>query len=256
MIVKIKKRSLLIAAVSLILLILVPIIYSQTQTPRKAGVGVWLVITNQNPVNITLNNATFSVDPVSGSNVAILISFNASDPDGAVQINGTNGGRVSVNLTLGAPGIAQFRTHSSCVNTTVNAGKVTFDCIINMRYYDNNSANWVINVTVTDSGSGTVRNDSVTFTYNQLAAFSVIARGVGEGANLNFTSLNLGDPNKEAKAPILLNNTGNNDFDQINITGAALIGGNGETIAASSFFVNTTNGTAGNGLPLSNLTKP
>ena len=232
------------------------------QHGQHDGFGVWLAIGNQNPVVYLLNESRFSIDPVSGSTVAIRISFNATDPDTVEQINGTSGGRVIVNLTLGSPGIAQFRTQASCTNTTSGSGstgKVTFNCDINMRYYDNNSADWVINVSVIDSNSGVGRNDSNgstlhTFTYNQLAAFSLSSRGVSESANLNFSSLNLGDANKEAKAPILLNNTGNNDFDQINITGAALIGITtpGETIAASSFFVNTSNTTAGAGLPLSN----
>ena len=256
MIIKVKKRDLLIVSLALFLIILVPFIYAQTQTARIAGVGVWLVISNQNP-NVTFNNATPlpSFDPVSGGVTSIHISFNVSDPDGVEQVNGTNGGRISVNFTLGPPDAAQFRTETSCVNTTVSSKRVIFNCTIRLKYYDNNSNAWVINITAVDSNGGTGRNDTVTFTYNQLAAFSLVTRGVSEGANINFTSLNLNELNKPAKAPLLLNNTGNNDFDQINITGAALIGMTtpGQTIAASSFFVNATgNATAGAGMPLSN----
>ena len=52
----------------------------------------------------------------------------------------------------------------------------------------------------------------------------------------------------------MLNNTGNNDFDQINLTAANLIGITtpGETIAASNFAVNITNSSSGLGLALSN----
>ena len=239
---------------------MIPLIYAQVQTPKKAGFGVWLYISNQNPLNITLNNATgFSVDPITGSTSAILISFNVSDPDGAGQINGTYGGKVIVNLTLGPPGVAQFRTQASCVNGTESPIKVRFNCTINMKYYDNNSNAWVINITVIDSNSGTARNDSEgptphVFTFNSLAAFSLASTAPGEVANLNFTSLSLGQSNVQAKSPLLLNNTGNSDFDQINITAAPLIGGTtpSEVILASSFAVNTTNNTAGNGLALSN----
>ena len=142
MIIKIKKRNLLIATAFLILAVLIPLIYAQTQTPKKAGFGVWLVIGNQNPVVYLINEYRFSLDPVSGSSVAILISFNVSDPDSVEQINGTNGGRVIVNLTLGSPSIAQFRTQTSCVNTTVSANRAIFNCTINMKYYDNNSNAW------------------------------------------------------------------------------------------------------------------
>jgi hypothetical protein len=128
-----------------------------------------------------------------------------------------------------------------------------------MRYYDNNSANWLINISVIDSSSNVGRNDSNgsvlhTFTYNSLASFSITTKDVSESANLNFTTLFLNDQNKEAKAPLLLNNTGNNDFDQINITAARLWGVSTTTefIEPSQFFVNaTSNATAGAGLPLS-----
>ncbi|MBI2542172.1 hypothetical protein HYV80_05675 [Candidatus Woesearchaeota archaeon] len=92
MIIKIKKRNFLISAAFLILIALIPFIYAQVQTVRTSGVGVWLVISNQNP-NVTINNVSgFTVDPISGTDSVILISFNVSDPDGAAQINGTTGG--------------------------------------------------------------------------------------------------------------------------------------------------------------------
>ena len=264
MIIKIKKRDLLIATAFLSLLVLIPLIYAQVGTAKKAGFGVWLTIGNRNPVIYLLNESRFSLDPVSGGSAAIIIAFNVTDPDNVNQVNGSgDSGGVIVNLTLGSRSDAQFRTHSSCTNTTTGSGGTgiaTFNCTVNLRYYDNNSANWVINITVIDSEGGTGRNDSNgstlhTFTYNSLASFSITAKDVSESANLNFTSLNLGDSNQPSKAPLLLNNTGNNDFDQINITGAALIGITtpGETIAASNFFVNVTNSSSGNrGMPLSN----
>ena len=254
MIVRIKKRDLLIATVSLFLIALIPLVFAQTQTPQKAGFGVWIIISNQNPINITLNNATgFTVNPSASGSIEIIISFNASDPDGLGQINGTIGGKVTVNLTLGAPGVAQFRTQTTCTNSTeggtASGKEVTFNCTINLQYYDNASSNWVINITVEDSNGGVGRNDSSdsestphTFIYNDLASFTLTAKHPGEGANLNFTSLNVGDQNQEAKAPLLLNNTGNNDFDQINITAADLTSsGTSDTIPATAFAVNVTN---------------
>ena len=57
MIVKVKKRDLLIVTGALILIILIPFIYvspftdAVTVNTTSAGFGVWLVISNQNPVN-------------------------------------------------------------------------------------------------------------------------------------------------------------------------------------------------------------
>lgn len=251
MIVKIKKRDLLILTGVLILIILLPLIYSQTQTVKPGSFGVWLVIDNQNPkINNTANLTGITIIPSTGTTVQVLIKFNASDPDGPEQINGTEGGRVIINLTLGSPGIAQYRDVATRVNTSYTSDKiVSFNCTIDMEYYDNNSADWVINITVIDSNSATARNDTGTFTYNSLAAFTLTRRTLSEEA-LNFSSLNVGDLDKPAKTPILLNNTGNSDFDQINITAAVLISSGSNTIAVGSFYVNITNNTGGNGLQL------
>ena len=160
MIIRVKKRDLAVTGISLILILSiilalsVPLIYAQTVNTNFA---VWLTISNRNPTNVSLINATgFGIDPVAGSDAAIRIVFNASDPDGAGDINGTLGGRVLVNLTLGSPSAAQFRTQTVCTNSSQSTSKhiVVFNCTVNMRYYDNNSAAWVINITVQDSSGG------------------------------------------------------------------------------------------------------
>jgi len=253
MIIKVKKRDLLLAISGLILIILIPYIYSADEIDaRVSNFGVWVIITNQAP-NVTIGNFTlFSVDPLASGDSVIVIFFNASDPNGPEDINGTNGGAVIVNFTLGAPSIAQFRVGSeTCSNTTNSVGVVTFNCTVTMRYYDNASANWVINVTVTDSGGLSYTNDTATFTYNQLSSFAITVDQVSEGSNLNFSSLNVDQTGQQAKRPILLNNTGNDDFNQINITGADLaeVGGSG-TLTIGNFFVNVTNSSTGKGLPL------
>ena len=186
-----------------------------------------------------------------------------TDEQGVGNINAS---KAIVNLTLGPRDVAQFRYNISddgtsefgtCGNYTAagpggEAARVVINCTVLMKFYDNASSNWVINVSVKDIDGLTGINDTVTFTYNSLAAFSINSRGVSDGANLNFsTNVFAGSNDVAANAPILLNNTGNNDFDQINITGANLIqiGGAAE-IAIGRFFVNITNNTLGNGMPL------
>src|SRR3989338_5141917 len=168
MIIKIKKRDASITLLSTIFILIIiismsiPIIYSQTSNTTFGGFGVWVTISNQNPVNLSLRNVSFdfSVDPVEGTTVDVLVSFNVSDPDGLTNVNGTDGNaRADVNFTLGAPSTAQFRTQSSCTNTTdTTAGMVIFSCIVRMKYYDNASSNWVINLTVTDANGATINN--------------------------------------------------------------------------------------------------
>jgi len=260
MIVKIKKKDLFfvnlsfLTIASLLLILFVPLIYGATvNTTQPQGFMVFLTLSNQAPSIYALNISDMSLDPVSGSTAVLLIQFNVTDPDGQGNINGTEGGQVFVNLTLGTPGDAQFRVSNRCSNYTAKGASSTkFNCSINMRYYDNASSEWVVNITVIDSNGGRTDNGSngsvtTTFTYNELSSYSFKPRFVGE-TSLNFSGLNLGDSNQEAKAPLVLNNTGNVDFEQINITADDLIGQDtpGETIAPTQFFVNASNSTVGN----------
>jgi len=218
---------------------------------------IFTVVAAQVAPIVKINNITFSVDPVSGRDAIVLISINVTDADGIGNINAT---KTIINFTLGARDIAQFRFNLSddgsgefgtCSNGThVTEEIVQINCTVSMRYYDNSSANWVINISVEDLDGNVGRNDTLRFTYNQLAAFSITAKDISESANLNFSSLNVNDLNKPGKVPILLNNTGNDDFSQINITGSALLSGS-DNIPISNFNVNITNSSTGQGLELS-----
>ncbi|MBI2134819.1 hypothetical protein HYU09_02435 [Candidatus Woesearchaeota archaeon] len=209
---------------------------------------------------VRLNNASFSVDPVAGDSVKVSISFNVTDEQGIGDINAT---KAIVNFTLGPPSVAQFRFNISeqggefgtCSNHTLTAPEpdvMVINCTVLMRYYDNASSNWVVNVSVQDLGGLVGRDDTVTFTYNSLQSFSITSKNVlGEKANLNFTA-NIRINDQAAKSPILINNTGNTDFLKINITGADLlqIGGN-DFIGIGNFTINITNSSSGLGLILS-----
>ena len=206
---------------------------------------------NSNPI-IKLNiSSGLSVDPVAGGIARISISFNVTDADGTSEINVTT---VIVNLTLGGGG-GQFRYNASgyngglgtCYNHT-EVSKVVINCTVLMRYYDNASNNWRINVSIRDTNGAVGYNDSRTFTYNTLSAIAF------PRAWINFSSLTLGTNNQQALLPLVLNNTGNDDFNQINISAATLFGVDvtSESIAASQFRINGTNNGAGNGMPLTN----
>ena len=124
-----------------------------------------------------------------------------------------------------------------------------------MRYYDNASSNWVINISVQDINGAIGRNSSDgsgpnTLTYNELSAISLPV------AAINFSNVNLGAQNQPASSPLILNNTGNVDFDMVNITAEDLAGTttSGETISITNFFANFSNAMATGGIPLSTAT--
>ena len=256
MIIKLKKRDLLVISVIFLTFLIVPFVYAAYTGVIIKGLGGEIWITNRNPTIKLINVTAFQVDPTSGGATIVLLSFNASDADGVSNINAS---KVVVNFTLGVNG--QWRSNVSdvgvefgtCYNHTENNANVIINCTVVMQYYDNASSGWVINVSIKDINGGVGRNDSngtilYNFTYNQLSAMSL------SSAIINFSNANLGDTNIPAGGvTVVLNNTGNDDFDQINITGAAYIGVDitSQSIAASQFFVNYTNAVDGAGMPLS-----
>ena len=259
MIIKIKKRNLIeslififyTAAIILTLsAISLPFVFPVTLNTTKLGFKVELVISNRNP-QINVSNVTFSVDPVSASSSSVLISFNVTDGDGATNINAST---AIVNLTLGTPGTSQFYTNISavassefgtCSNHSPSSTVVVINCTVNLPYFSNASSVWVVNISVKDTNGGIGRNDTLRFTVNSLSSISL------PYAAVNFSNVNLGQQNVPA-SPLTLNNTGNNDFVQINITATALVGTTttSELIAATNFYANITNATAGLGLQL------
>ncbi|MBI2557708.1 hypothetical protein HYW20_00130 [Candidatus Woesearchaeota archaeon] len=210
---------------------------------------------NAAPV-IKINNATFSADPVAGTSVPILLSFNITDPQGVSDINAS---KFIINLTLGGLD-GQFRFNISgpdansefgtCYNHTEpgpgsEAARMIINCTLLLMYYDNASALWTINASIKDISSSAGINDTLRFTYNSLSSISLTYAAV------NFSNVFLGQQDVPS-SPLTLNNTGNDDFDMINITASALVGTSitTESIAPTNFYVNITNQTAGAGLQL------
>ncbi|MBI2559197.1 hypothetical protein HYW20_07795 [Candidatus Woesearchaeota archaeon] len=258
MIIKIKKKDLIgsltfiFYATAIILAlsaISLPIVFPITLNTTKLGFKVELVITNRNP-SINVSNVSFSVDPLAGGNSLVLISFNATDQDGASNINAST---AVVNLTL-AGRDGQFYTNISssgisgevgnCRNHTESA-KVVINCTVVVPYFANASSTWVVNISIKDINGGTGINDSSRFTVNTLSSISL------PYAAVNFSNVILGQQDVPS-SPLTLNNTGNDDFDQINITAAALVGTtiSSESIAATNFYTNISNQTAAGGLQL------
>jgi len=246
MIVKIKKRNLVLLIIAI--LISLPLVYAAASVV-KASFKVELVISNRNPTivvnNITasLGSSQFSVDPTAAGTTYVLISFNVTDADNITQINAS---KTVVNFTLGtnseyysnisAVASSEFGT---CKNTTATITVMIINCTIALPYYANASGNWRINISVQDIYGGIGRNDSAFFTVNVVSGLAL------PNAGINFSNVNIGQANVLAYPHLLINNTGNDDFTQINMSAAALVGTTTttENIAVTNFGVNTTNST-------------
>ncbi|MEK6984156.1 MAG: LamG-like jellyroll fold domain-containing protein [Nanoarchaeota archaeon] len=199
---------------------------------------------------INVSNASgFVVDPLAGGYTYIRISFNVTDSDGAATINAST---AVINLTLGD---AQYYSNSSaaadsdlgtCANHT-QGSIVIINCTVALPYYANASSIWAINISVEDINGNIGRNNTQTFTVNTVSGLAL------GSAFANFSSVLLGQQNVPTNPPLIINNTGNDDFDQLNLTASALIGTVtiSQSIEAASFFANITNATAGAGTQLS-----
>ena len=239
MLIRLKKR---VVGLCLVLLLLVlPILYGASTTVSK-GFKVDLAISNANPTINVSNVSGFSVDPIEGGSSVVLISFNVTDANGAGDINAST---AVVNFTLGGyPG--QFYANNSfvassefgtCKNHSPSSTVVVINCTVVLPYYANQSSNWVVNISVKDRSGAVGINDTLRFTYNILSAFSL-------GTSfINFSNVNLGQQNVRAYPHLLVNNTGNDDFNMTNLSASALVGTTNpaENIPVTNFGVNSSN---------------
>ena len=107
---------------------------------------------------------------------------------------------------------------STCRNASKSSTVVVINCTVTIPYYVNASATWVANISIKDTMGGSAYNDSMIFTVNTVSSISL------PNTALNFSNVNLTKQNVLAYPHLLMNNTGNDDFGQINMTASALTG--------------------------------
>jgi hypothetical protein len=178
-----------------------------------------------------LSQSYSEVLPNESSTRQVWIIFNASDADGLDDLNESTA-RISLNLT----GEIQ-RNSTSCiaqVNDTANNNR-QYNCSAYLNYYDRDGS-WTINASITDKSSIKTIDVTNSLSYGQLQAIRANIDGI------SFTGMNFGESAGASNDPMLLNNTGNQNFSSINITAYDLIGSSyaSEIINASRFYVNAT----------------
>ena len=199
---------------------------------------VELTISGRAPIIFDVNwtAAGASGNLVEGSSVLFNFTFNVSDPDGFTDINHNT---AIMNITLGAGqanGLANWNNTGCTTLSNYSTNYSFMSCLVRFNYYDNASSEWVINVSIEDStGTKTVNDTYTAFTINSLTAMKLA------NAAINFSSVNVGTNDVAADAPLIVNNTGNFQFNTINITAKNLIGRTtaSDTIGASNITVNT-----------------
>lgn len=176
-------------------------------------------------------------DPTEGTTTTVTFNCSVNDPDGNADIS-------VVNATFNRTGEPD-RTDASCSEVaTVNSTAKTYECQINMQFYDE-TGTWTDTCFAEDSG---VLSDTLaeTFTYNELEAWTMTP------TSLNFGTIYLGQTSVGATDdPIVMTNTGNHDLTgEIKTTALDLVGTTtpSEYIPAGNFSVNVADSSGGDAM--------
>ncbi len=171
---------------------------------------------------------SLSALPNESTSRTVWIAFNATDIDGLSNLNDS-----TAKIELSLPGEIQ-RNSTSC-SATDGTNSRMYNCSIYMQYYDKDGS-WTINATIKDKSDESAHNDSETFRYGKL--YSV--RGNKDG--ITFSSVSLGETRNGSNDPLLLDNTGNQNFTEIKITAYDLRGKTTtyQYVPAENLYVNTT----------------
>ncbi len=215
---------------------------SPVEGADNANFTVTLTIGNTAPVVYYVQ--TTNDDPADGTTKTIYIYFNATDADGVLNLNDSSA-QVFISYQ---PNSSLNHTSSSCTAYQTNTTAKSYNCSITINYYDN-PGNWSINASVKDINGVPSDKTDINFTMNTLSAIQINITAI------DFGTRSLGELDIAAgNNPLRINNTGNDDFTLVNVTGYELRGVDvpDYVIPASNFSVNTTN--APNGTILSNAT--
>lgn len=206
-----------------------------SQAATTGTFNVSLTISNSAPIVIWVNGS-ISESPTEGSTKVITVVFNVSDTNGASDIN-VSTANVTFNFST-----EPVRGASNCVEQSSSGNVMTVECNITMNYYDLDGE-WTINASIMDDSESYAQNLSETMTWGDLAAMTVTKSEMSFSGSPGDTNL------APTENPQVINNTGNQDFVSVNITGYELQGETVDTvtIGAGNFTVNVSDSAAGLG---------
>ncbi|MBW2991010.1 hypothetical protein KY348_04875 [Candidatus Woesearchaeota archaeon] len=197
-------------------------------------------IQNSAPV-IGWVNDSVTQSPNDGSTSILQIHMNVTDTNGVSDINTSD---CFMNITRTGE---TTRTSSVCFSTTNSSNTQWITCNITISWYDV-PGEWVITAFATDDSGVNDTNNTSNFTMGNADYVDVI------NASIRFASVTPGQQNAGPRN-IIINNTGNQNYTEINLTGYDLTGVvSSNVIGVSNFTVNVTDG-SGEGQALVNNTE-
>jgi len=155
----------------------------------------------------------------------VQINFTVTDTDGKDNLNHSS---AKAKASLGS-----ITRTGNCSNNTIDSDTVKYNCSVPMQYYDP-AGSWAINVSVWDLADTYANSTENTFDFGELLYISLSSTVFG------FGEFFPGDTNQAALSnPLQIDNMGNVNLSQINITAYNLVNGS-YIIGASNITVNVS----------------
>lgn len=188
----------------------------------------------------TIGNSAPSITVASGQTITsaaatsrlVNISFTATDTNGYTDLNDSTA-QIAINRSG-----ETTRTSSGCtVMSHPDSQSTLYNCTLTLWYYDA-AGPWTINASVADNSLSNATNTSITVTVNNIDAVSAVSGSIAFSGSPGTTA-NAASPN-----PQQLNNTGNQDYNTLNITGLGFVSGS-NTLNVGNVSFNWTNSATG-----------
>jgi len=195
---------------------------------------------------VTNNAPTLSVDPSQnvGSGTpatckAVYLYFNASDTNGASDLNDST---AKVIITKASNG---DRASTSCSMSGVDGNTRRYNCTVDIWYFDESGA-WSINASIKDNSGNFVQDTTQSATLGSIDNIVLVNSSIAFSGSPGTTN-NPSSPN-----PQVINNTGNLNYNTVNLTGISFLSGT-DVLSVGNVSVNVTN-SGGLGQALANNT--
>ncbi len=187
-----------------------------------------IMIYNHSEIGGALNEGPASTN--------FTVNFSVVDTDGASDLNSAT---ASINLTKSGEDV---RYNSTCAQYQSSGNNANYSCLVKMWWWDG-SGTWKIGVNISDAGGATAVNNSVAFSVSETIGFVLAPQ------NLTWATLTIGASNQTASNdPLLLNNTGNKDIQQsdisINATNLAGEADSSKALYSGNFSVGNATGSS------------
>jgi hypothetical protein len=167
-----------------------------------------------------------SATPTAAGSRVIYIMFNASDPNGNSDLNDA-----TASVTLNKSGETNRSSSSCTVDSNPSTTTTRYNCSVTIYYWDA-SGTWTINAAVKDSTSSTA-TATATMSMSTLDAISIVR------ASTSFSGA-AGTSDIAASPQQQVNNTGNQDYTTVQLTGFSFASG-ANTIGVGNVTMNVSN---------------